>query len=172
MKISQKDFLETEGVAKLIQEIDSIDEHYINTTSDELLKYQPFLLSLLLGDRMDRSPYELEEMMKFYFIIWEYFKNKKNIKSKKLSEKQFEKKQNKNIELLKYLDGETQDIEFENVTSIDLEKIKSKALFSGIILRINTHPAFSGMPIATKGIIMIGIKSIIECFEDIVNGKK
>jgi hypothetical protein len=127
------------------------------------------LLSLLLGYHHDLITRELDEIIKVYLIIWEYFKDKRNIKKRQLTEIQFEEAQKINIDFFKYLDAEKSKEDFINTISLDLENIKSKALIAGILFRFNTTPILSNIKGDLKGILLVGIKSLIECFEEIVN---
>ena len=91
-----------------------------------------------------------------------------HVKKRELTEIQFERVQKRNVDFFKYLDGETSEKDFNNTTSMDLGNLQSKALLTGVLLRFNTVPILLNMNYETKGIVMIGIKSLIECFEEIV----
>ena len=168
MRVSEKDMQEVAEIGKLLNRIDSIKPQYITSTSEQMEQYQPFMLSMLMGYQYDMRTEEVDEILKIYFLIWEYFKDKKNIKNRELTEFQFEKAQKRNVEFFKYLDGETSEQDFNNTTSIDLGNLKSKALLTGVLLRFNTIPILLNMNYDMKGIVLIGIKSLIECFEEIV----
>jgi hypothetical protein len=135
-------------------------------------QYQPFLLSILLGYRFDLKPEEHGEIIKIGLLIWEYFRENKNIRNKKLTEQHFERIQKRNLGMLKYLEGESDPAELLNITAIDLEYLKSKALLSGIFYRFDTQPIFMKIDSGTRGTILIGMKSIIECLEEIGNEKQ
>ena len=168
MRVTKKDMHEVSAIAKLLKEMDSMEPQYITSTSEQMEQYQPFMLSMLLGYNFDMRTEEVEEIMKIYFLIWEYFKSKKNIKKRELTEFQFEKAQKRNIDFFKYLDGETSEQDFNNTTSLDLGNLQSKALLTGVLLRFDTIPILLNMNGDMKGMVMIGIKSLIECFEEIV----
>jgi hypothetical protein len=70
--------------------------------------------------------------------------------------------------LYKYLEAENKE-GFNLITKIDLENIQSKALLTGLLFRFQTHPVFLEMKYETRVIILIGIISLIECFEEIMN---
>lgn len=169
IKLSGKDFSETDEIEKLLKKIDSVDEQYISSTYEEMQQFQPFLLSLLLGYQDDLNTIELNEIIKVYLIIWEFFKEKRNIKKRKLTTIQFEEVQKRNIGFFQYLDAEKSEEDFINTISIDLQTIKSKALIAGILFRFDTTPVLSNLKSDLKGMVLIGIKSLIECFEEIVN---
>ena len=71
--------------------------------------------------------------------------------------------------MLKYLEGESDPVEMLNITSSDLDHVKSKALLTGIFYRFNTQSSLVKIDMATRGTILIGMKSVIECFEEIGN---
>lgn len=169
MNFSKKYFIETKEISHLLKKIDSIDKQYIDTITDEIYQSQPFLLSLLLGYQHDLELNVVDEIMKVYFIIWEYFKDKKNVRIKKITKEQFENSEKKNIDFFNYLEkSEGKDKDY--AIASDLEHQQSKALLTAIFYRFNTRPVLVAMNDYHKGIIIIGVKSIMDCFEAI--GKK
>lgn len=171
MELTQQDFDETKLMAGLLKKIDAIDAAYVNSVSDDICKRQPFVLSVLLGYHSDVTPLELEELMKSYFLIWEYFKDNKNVQTKKITEKLFEKIHDRNILMLKYAEGEScgqRAIIYDH----DLQNLKSKALLTAILFRFNSQPNLSNMDGEMRGMILIGIKTFIECFEIISADKE
>ena len=167
MKFTQKDYDETSRLAELIKKIDQVDAAYTDRVSDEIFQRQPFFLSVLLGYQFDVSMEELEEIMKIYFLIWEYFRSNPNIQKKQVSQAYFEKAQTENIGMLKYSEGEPNKREKMKVYSYDLQKLKSKALWTAILFRCDNRPVLRKMDTETKGFILIGMKSFIDCFETI-----
>jgi hypothetical protein len=166
MKLTHLDFKETTELAELVKKIDDLNVGYVNTLSDEIFQRQPFFLTVLLGYRLDVTTEELEEIMKIYFLVWEYFKVKKKVPTKKVTEADFEKVQSRHIEMLKYAEGESDQKEISNVYAHDLEKIVSKSLLTVVLFRYNTRPVLIKMDEQSKGVILVGIKSFIECFEN------
>jgi len=167
MNISEQYKIETERISEILIRIDKIDFDYVNTLTDEMNQYQPFLISILLGYRFDLKPEEVEEIIKIFFIIWEYFRENNNIRNEKLTEQQFERLEKRNIGLLKYLEGESDPDERLDITSIDLQHLESKAFLTGIFYRFNTREPLLKMDGKTRGTLLIGMKSLIECFEEI-----
>lgn len=165
IKFTNNDFEETKILAESIKKIDQIDSEYVNSISDEIFKLQPFFLTVLLGHRQDISMEELEEIMKIYFLVWEYFRLKPNVQKKQVTESFFNKIQKRNFEMLKYSEGESTENEKLEIYSSDLQNLKSKSLLSAIFFRFNDRPTLRNMDIEKRGIILIGIKSFIECFE-------
>jgi hypothetical protein len=165
LNFTNNDFKETGAIAESIKKIDQIDADYVDSVSDEIYKLQPFYLTVLLGHRLDVSMEELEEIMKIYFLVWEYFRLKPNIQIKQVTESLYSKIQKKNLEMLKYSEGEFKDKDKSEVYSYDLQDLKSKSLFTAIMYRFNERRILLNMDVKKKGAIMIGIKSFIECFE-------
>ena len=164
MKFTQNDFNEIPLLARVVKRIDTIDSTNVNSILDDIYKKQPFLLSVLLGYNLDITPIELEELMKVYFLIWEYFKDNQNVQNRKVTEQLFEKIHNRNIGMLRYAEGDSTD-QSAILYSSDLQNLRSKALLTAILLRFNNRPDLVSMDMKTKGMILIGIKTFIECFE-------
>ena len=62
MNISEHDKIEVSRISEIVLKIDHIDIEYVNSITDEINQYQPFLLSMLLGYQLDLKPKELEEL--------------------------------------------------------------------------------------------------------------
>ncbi len=144
-----------------------IDEKYVNEESDIISQKQPFLISLILGYRFDLKPLELEEMMKVIFLIWEFFKKYPQTEITKITETQFMRIQKRNVYMLKYFEGEKSRNSKLEVISADLENLYSKSLFTGVIFQFNQKAALLNIKNETRGMILVGLKSLIECFEEL-----
>ena len=171
MKISGSDKEESLKISQLIKKIDLIDKEYVNRESDVISQKQPFLISLILGYSHDLKGHELEEIVKIIFLIWEYFKDFKQINKSKISESQFERIHQRNIHLLKYFKGEQSENAKSELVDSDLKRLNSKSLFAGVFFQFNHKEALLEMRSEDRGIVLIGLKSLIECFEEMVNNK-
>ena len=67
--------------------------------------------------------------------------------------------------MLQYLEGETDEKEKKDIYANDIQNMQSKALLTAVIVRFNMHPVMLNMSLRMRGIVFIGIKSCIECFE-------
>ena len=168
MIFSEEDKNESLRVGQLIKKVELIDKEYVNKESDLIFKKQPFLISLLLGYHDDLKELELEEIMRIIFLIWEFFKYHNQINQTKISESQFSRIQQRNIYMLKYYEGEEGQKASMELISTDLKNLKSKSLFGGIIFQFFEKIPLIEMEDKTRGNILIGLKSLIECFEEIV----
>lgn len=168
MIVLENDKKESAKISELIKKIDAIDENYANSESDVISRQQPFLISLILGYRLDFGINELEEITKLIFLIWEYFKGNRQIQNIKISENQFEKILNRNIHMLKNFEGEIGQKAKLDLVFSDLGHLKSKALLTGIFLQFNCKYSLKNMKSEEKGSVLIGMKSLIECFEEVI----
>ena len=167
MEFTPDDFNEAADLADLIKNIDNIDAEYVDKISDEIYKYQPFFLSVMLGYSLDVTPLEMDEIIKIHLIIWIYFRSNKNVRSKKVTQANFEKMSQRNFQMLKYNDGEKSLSARSEIYGNNLQQLKSKALIAAIFFRVENKPVLIKMDAYFKGCIMIGVKSFIECFETI-----
>lgn len=171
MIISGKDKEESLKVSQLIKKIDLIDKEYVNQETDTISQKQPFLISLILGYSHDLKGHELEEIIKIILLIWEFFKDFKPVNESKISESQFERIHQRNIHMFKYYEGEQgENAKLEFVDS-ELKHLNSKSLFVGVFFQFNHKKALLEMRMEKRGILLTGLKSLIECFEEIVNNK-
>ena len=161
---NEKDNSETSELAGLIRKIDTLDAQYVNRICEEIFKHQPFFLTVLLGYRADVSPQELEEIMKIYFLIWEYFGSNENLPKRKVTQAQFEKLQRGNKYMLDYSEGEPEESR-EKIYTDTLQNLQSKSLWTAVLFRYNNRPVLINMDRENKGIILLGILSFIQSFE-------
>lgn len=131
----------------------SNDFDYANHSTDELYIYQPFLLSVMMGYKFDLKADELEEALALYTVIWEYFKIHPKVKTSQVTENQFEHFQDLNIKMLNKADP----------TELEKTTILQAVLFE----KFRNRPALMNMETQTKAALMIGIKTMIDCFEDL-----
>lgn len=165
MGISKNDFDELPELTRLVNKIAAINKEYANQISEEIFQKQPYFLTILLGYRLDTTALELEEIMKIYFLIWEYFRSNNNVQTIKVSETSFESSMQKHIEMMNYAEGESgQDAQMQ-IFSADLKELKSKALFTAILFQFNNILVLNQMEKRKRGIILMNIKCFIMCFE-------
>lgn len=151
--------LQMEDLDRIISIFDNITKHendrkWAETVTDELYIYQPFLLSVMMGFKFDLSPEELAEATTLHIAIWEYFKIDPKVKSKKITMDQFQRLVDSNMQLQA---KKPQDI------------IEVALLFNVIIERFGKRPVLSRMKTQSKGQLIIGTKSFIECFQELIS---
>jgi len=163
-----KELIQLEKIRSIVDEMAQMDLSDVNRTMDDIARYQPFLISLSMGDRLDLKPEEWNEMVMIYILIWGYFKDNKDLRKKKLSKELFQKKQDKNIKFLQYLSKEDDTNEILKVTHLDLDNMQAKYLFSYISTQFEEKQVLQEMDPQARGICLIGVKSIIEGFEELI----
>lgn len=168
MEISEKDEADMKKMEVIIYKLAKIDPVLTEAIGDEIYKYQPFLISLILGYNVDFTDGEaLDEVTKVIFAIWEFFKDQKNVRKKKLTATQFERIQNQHLFMLKYMEGEPDSEAREAVAQNDMKKIRSKALLSFVLLIFIESKPLNRMEERTKHITLIGMQVLIKCLEEI-----
>lgn len=70
--------------------------------------------------------------------------------------------------MLKYYEGEQGQKASMELISNDLKNLKSKSLFGGIVFQFFEKASLSEMENEDRGIILVGMKTLIECFEEIM----
>lgn len=162
---TQKDFREAKKIGEIKAKLEHIDNDYILSLTDEMFKYQPLYLSVLLGYHKDVSLEAYEEIIQLHILVWEYFRSKSGIRSKKVTESDYEKVLDRNIRMLKYSEGEPSQADQKKIFDLDLDKIKSKALMSAIFMRFELQPVLRKMNIQDRGAVLLELKSFVEIFE-------
>ena len=165
MKITQKDINEIRIIEELIKKVENIGLAEASGISERIVKNQPFIMSLLIGYKFDVEEDQLNDIMKMLFVIYLYYEKYGKVNKKQINSREFEKFQSRNIQFLKYFSGE-QNAENELETNKQyLSNLRNKSLFTGILLMSNTQKSFKRMKEETRGIILIGMKTLIDCLE-------
>lgn len=167
MKFTDTDAQESNQVAEFIKFCDTADNATLEKISDEIYLYQPFVLSLFLGFKDEVDIFQLDEILRIFLIIWLFFRDRENVKKKKITEKIFEARQRKNLQFLQYMQDLPIKQDRDQALNYNLGALKSKALF-----KFKEGPTLKKLETARSALMLIGIKSLIECFEHISRPKK
>ena len=168
MQFTDSDFRETEHMAELIKFCDTADIRTLEQITEEIYRHQPFLISLFLGYKDDIDAIQLDEFLRILIIIWLFFRNAQSVKRTPITEKMYEARAKKNIQFLQYLDGEPQGKTKGKTTDINLGILQSKALFTALLFKIKEGPALKKLIPESSAIMLLALKSLIECFEEII----
>lgn len=144
IKASKREVKELERVLELEKKIDSIGPQYVDDMSTEIFKYQPFYLSVLLGYRMDVTPLELDELLRVYFLVWEYFRTSDGPLKKIVTQAQFEKAEDQMVAMLQYSEGVSQN-DKGDVFEKDIDTLKSKVLMGVVVSRFQKRSILANM---------------------------
>ena len=167
VQLSKKDYAEFSDLAILIKKIDHLDANYVDVISDEIYLRHPFYLTVLMGYRLDLKESEFEEIARIFILIWQYFRQNKNVQKKKVTQRLFEKKHLRYMQMLKYIDGEPDQESISKIYDDDLQKLQSKSLLAAIAYRLTTRPDLIKMHELEKAYKFIDIITFIECFESL-----
>jgi len=170
MDFSDNDFKETEQVAEIIRFCDTAGIKVLEQVVDDIYRYQPFLISIFLGYKDDVTTSQHDEILRILIIIWLYFKEKQVVKQQAISLPLFEKKEQQNIHFLQYLEGDASWEAQQITTTLNLGLLQSKALFTAVLFKIKDGATLKQLDTNTAAIILLGMKSLIEAFEEIVLG--
>jgi hypothetical protein len=165
-KLTRQELADTEKIAALIAYVDKIDAVIVNKISDEWATYQPFLISLLIGDSMDMVPEVLEECMKSYILIWEYFKERNGLHQKAINQQQHTRLLERNLRMIQYMGEEPTERAAQIVVQSDLEHLAAKALFVGVRMRFEQSPVMLALDPNLRNQYLVCMKTLIECFEE------
>jgi hypothetical protein len=167
MLITQADIEEVDYVVSLKKQVEALSIDDSLKIIDKIFHQQPFVCSFLIGYQHDTTPDELQEIIMMYLLIWKYFSAKKNLKAIEITQQQYETIEKRQIEMLKYTQDEPDELEKTKIYEADIAMIKSKALYSSLFYNLNTKPVLLKMKSFNRAMILIGLKSIIECFENL-----
>ena len=70
---------------------------------------------------------------------------------------------------LMYPEGEPTGKQKSVIIGSDLDSLQSKTLLTGIILRFKTNQTLLGIQSERAGIVLIGMKTLIQCMEEIIH---
>lgn len=158
---------EIDLISGLMKRVVNYTEPQIMESSESLLKHQPFLVSMMMGYSVDLSPKAFEEILLIYMTIWEYFRNKPNIKRVSLTEKKFTEISMRNLNQIKRA-GSGRQKRFKNqLIGKDLDRMLSQSLFAKIVETLQVKPGFAELDPSVKGILLVGFKGIIEGLDEI-----
>ncbi|MEP7376083.1 MAG: hypothetical protein ABI675_21990 [Chitinophagaceae bacterium] len=170
--ITQKDIADIKRLAGISLELDQKqnDIAFANKVTDELYHHQPFILSMLMGYKMDLLPAELTAVINLYILIWEFFKIEPQVLAIPITQQHYEKVEMGAVRWLQKLEAIRSDEEKEMIVTKDLNKSSSKALTGIIFKEFKEGLVLEKMDVEKKGILLIGFRSVIQCFENISSG--
>jgi hypothetical protein len=172
ISISEKEILDTRRLAAIIMNVESEqnDIVFANTVADELYLHQPFVLSMMMGYKMDLLPRELDAVINLYIIAWEFFKNEANVRTLQITRQHYERVEHEKVRMLQKADAAHSHNKRMNLFTDHLNQSSSKALLALVYKEFNENEVIGKMDIQTRGILLIGLTSVIQCYENIMNG--
>jgi hypothetical protein len=144
------------------------DFDYANNITDELFRYQPFILSTIMGYKMDVPMDDLPYLINLYVLIWLFYKERNNVRKIKITEEQFAKQETRFISLLKKYEATTSAVEKDRLVNEDLENASSKALNTILIMELKENTVLQRLNRESQGAVLAGYNVIIKCFDEII----
>lgn len=148
-----------------LKRLEQNDISLFNQLSDELNTHQPLILAIMLSLPEKHPMPVADELMKLYLLVWSHFRSNPACLKNQLSENAFAKAYKRNINLLKYLEGETNKAEKTKITQSDLLKVKSLDLMATISNSFSHWPQLTKLSTTDKGLELLTIKTLIESLE-------
>lgn len=147
-----------------LKRLEQNDISLFNQLSDELNTHQPIVLSIMLS-LPEKHPIPIvDELMKLYLLVWSHFRSDPACMKYQLSENAFATAYKRNINLLKYLEGETHQSEKTKITQSNLLKVKSLDLLTVISHCFDQWSQLKQLSITNKRLDLLGLKTLIESF--------
>jgi hypothetical protein len=144
------------------------DSDYISQLMAEIVKFQPFVASEIVGLSNELSLEESEEVISLYLIIWGVFRQYTECREIFVTQLQFESVKKRNLSMFKYLDGEDDTGLFGEIVRRDYEQMNYGILMEYIAGCLRKWPAVGLMNTDHYCNLVIGLKSFIESLEEIV----
>lgn len=143
------------------------DKPYIRLLLDEIRVYQPFLGSCMLGYTVDFKGAEADAVFMLHLLLWAAYRDKPACRKTAITESRYNKTMNRNIFFFKYLEKEEGAPAFNDAVTEDLQKNNHGIQIAFINLCIKQWPSLANLNNEKRNEVIIGIKSFVECFEEL-----
>jgi hypothetical protein len=167
--LSPRDKADAEKIFRLKEKIKAEGLSYADAESNAIYACQPFLISLAMGIASEVKPPAGDEFIKMVFLIWEYFKEDTAIRRKMITPEQFERIRGRHIAMMQYA-GKEKSRSRKDIYARNTGLIRSRVLLSILFGEAGSNRILAEMNPADKSIFMMGMKCLIECFEEIKYG--
>lgn len=151
-------------VAQLTRRIETLEIKEFQRISADIVKHQPFFLRVLLGYKTDVSMEELDEIIRFYFLIWIYFESEEKVQGKQITQLQFEETQKHYIHMFRYSVAEDKESK-QAIYERESQQFYSKTLLAALHGRIEEKPLLINLNQEMKALVIMGMYGFIQCFE-------
>lgn len=158
-----------EVVLRLKERIQRDEPAYIDDMMKEISRNQPFLLSLCGGIIQDTSTAVANDMAQILLLVWGFFREHPALWKVQVTARQYERIQNRSISMLQYGQGKKSRSR-SGLYGQDIKKLRSKALFADIAMDVAGRKKLAVLDQADASTICLGMKCLIECFEEIIYG--
>ncbi len=170
-ELTDADFHEGQLIENIYARLKQARAGELERMLDSMSRHQPFLISLLAGFHKDVPIGAFNFIAETIAVIWEYFKDKPNIRKTPLTKSAYKAFERKNaVRLVEFSKMVAQDR--TALIRNDWSNMRSKILFTMITGKLNDSPEIQELEKSTRGIILLGFTSVIEAMDNIVQREK
>ncbi|WPV67105.1 hypothetical protein [Chitinophaga sp. LS1] len=169
-KISTQEQTDVKQIAAIKAEIESRmnDFDYANNITDELFRYQPFILSTIMGYKMDVPMEDLPDLINLYVLIWLFYRDKKNVRKVQITEQQYSKQESRFVEMLKKYETNISTAAKNKMIDDDLNSFYSKSLYAMLVSECRENKILHRLNRESGGAVYAGYITLIKCFDEII----
>jgi hypothetical protein len=160
-------FDELNTINAIAERIVTEDMPYIKLLMTEVVKYQPFFAASLVEIVKDLDDEESDDIMSLLLIVWGAFRRFPACLETAVEQEQFERVQQKNISMFRYLETEEDTRLFDDIVHNDINRLDNGPLMSFISHCFRTWPALTRMDFNDFTTTLVILKSFIECIEEV-----
>lgn len=167
-----KDLKESCKVGKYVEFCHTKNPLKLVKYTDEIENYQPFMLSFFFAYKEQLNMAQMAEFLKVMLVMWLNFRKKPNVKKKEIAKQQFKDTLLANIGFLETLEKESSQEVCVLLIKENLSNFRSKGLLSVLFDMILNGKHLSRMDKSLSTSILLSIKSMIMCFEEVSNSEQ
>jgi hypothetical protein len=168
--ISAQEQTDIKQIAAIKAEMESRmnDFDYANNITDELFRYQPFILSIIMGYKLDVAMEDLPDVINLYVLIWLFYRDKNNVRKVKITEQQYSKQESRFIATLKKYETTISAAAKNKMIDGDITSFSSKSLYAMLVLECRENKILHRLNRESGGAIYAGYITLIKCFDEII----
>jgi hypothetical protein len=169
-KISTQEQTDVKQIAAIKAEIESRmnDFDYANNITNELFRYQPFILSTIMGYKMDVAMEDLPDLINLYVLIWLFYRDKKNVRKVQITEQQYSKQESRFVAMLKKYETTISTAAKNKMIDDDLNSFSSKSLYATLVSECRENEILDRLNRESGGAVYAGYITLIKCFDEII----
>lgn len=159
-------------LTRIAEEIINGDENHINGLIAEVVANQTFLASTIVNYTGTLEPEVSEDIFNLYLVVWGLYRHFPECRDTAITARQFERVQQRNISMFRYLDQEDDNGQFRDIVRDDHRRLNHGVLMQYISHCFQSWKSLKQMETNEYCTTLVGIKSVIECLEEIAEGNQ
>jgi hypothetical protein len=168
--ISAQEQADIKHIAAIKTEIEKRmnDFDYANNITDELYRCQPFILSTIMGYKMDVAIEDLPDLINLYVLIWLFYRDRKNVRTIKITEQQYSKQESRFVAMLKKYETTISAAAKNKMIDEDLNSFSSKSLYAMLVSECRENKILHRLNWESGGAVFAGYITLIKCLDEII----